>query len=73
MVAAKKFTVTGMSCGHCENAVRDEVGGLHGVAQVQVSAAAGSLAVTLQDEADVTDEAILAAVEEAGYQGQVGP
>lgn len=68
MSATRTFTVTGMSCGHCENAVRQEVGDLAGVTDVTVSAAEGHLSVTVGDTVQVTDGAIVAAVDEAGYE-----
>ena len=68
MATTKNFTVTGMSCGHCESAVRQEVGELDGVADISVSAEAGSLAVTLTDQASADGAAIIAAVDEAGFQ-----
>ncbi|MBK0421943.1 heavy-metal-associated domain-containing protein [Leucobacter sp. CSA2] len=60
-----EFTVTGMSCGHCEGAIRAEVSEIPGVSGVEVSAASGILRVTRT--AEVSDEAIVAAVDEAGY------
>lgn len=60
-----EYQVTGMSCGHCEAAVREEVGKLPGVQKIDVSAATGSLVVT--SEAALDDAAVLAAVDEAGY------
>ncbi len=60
-----EYQVTGMSCGHCEAAVREEVGKLPGVQKIDVSAATGSLVVT--SAADLDDAAVLAAVDEAGY------
>ena len=36
-----EYQVTGMSCGHCESAVRSEVAKLAGVEQIEVSAASG--------------------------------
>ncbi|MCV7432636.1 MULTISPECIES: heavy-metal-associated domain-containing protein [Mycolicibacterium] len=59
------YTVTGMSCGHCEASVREEVGGLAGVQGVEVSAKTGVLAVT--SDGGVDDAQVLAAVAEAGY------
>ena len=64
---AAVYQVTGMSCGHCEHAIRAEVGVLPGVAAVDVSAATGVLVVHGHA---VTDAAVLAAVEEAGYQAE---
>lgn len=60
-----EFQVTGMTCGHCEQAVSREVGQVPGVTDVEVSASTGRLAVTSTDV--VTDEQVLAAVDEAGY------
>ncbi|MCX7522254.1 heavy metal-associated domain-containing protein [Microbacterium sp. STN6] len=60
-----EFTVTGMSCGHCERAIRDEVTAVPGVTGVEVSAATGTLQVT--SDVAVDDRAVLAAVDEAGY------
>lgn len=68
MTYIKEFTVTGMSCGHCEDSVREEVSELEGVADIAVSAETGALAVTLENDSQTTDEAIIAAVDEAGYQ-----
>ncbi len=59
------YRVTGMTCGHCELSVREEVGEIAGVDDVRVSADTGSLVITSSDE--VTDDQVLAAVEEAGY------
>lgn len=59
-----EYAVTGMSCGHCERAIREEVEAITGVIDVHVSAAQGSLSVTSTSS---LDERILAAVDEAGY------
>lgn len=59
------YTVTGMSCGHCEASVRGEVSKLPGVQDVQVSAAAGTLKIL--SSAALADEVVFAAVDEAGY------
>jgi len=60
-----EYKVTGMSCGHCEASVRGEVSKLDGVEDVQVSAADGTLRIV--SAADLADEAVIAAVDEAGY------
>ncbi|HWL76690.1 heavy-metal-associated domain-containing protein [Microbacterium sp.] len=60
-----EYQVTGMSCSHCENAVRGEVSKLDGVESIDVSAASGRLIVT--SAAPVVDDAVIAAVDEAGY------
>lgn len=64
-----EYQVTGMTCGHCELAIRSEVGQIEGVTGIDVSAATGRLAVT--SESAVDDAAVLAAVEEAGYEARV--
>lgn len=60
----RHYTVTGMTCGHCAASVEEEVGELAGVTTVRVDLAGGRLAVT---GSDFTDEAVSAAVAEAGY------
>lgn len=64
-MATTEYQVTGMTCGHCEMSIRDEVGQIPGVADIQVSAQTGRLVVSAPDPID--DAAILAAVDEAGY------
>lgn len=64
-MAANEYQVTGMTCGHCEMSVREEVGEIPGVQDIQVSAQTGKLNVTAEGEID--DAKVLAAVEEAGY------
>lgn len=59
------FTVVGMTCGHCEASVREEVGELPGVEQVQASHESGTVVVT--SAAPLDRAAVAAAVEEAGY------
>ena len=60
------WTVVGMTCGHCVNAVTEEVSQVPGVTTVDVDLVSGGLTVT--SEAPVDDAAVRAAVEEAGYQ-----
>jgi copper chaperone len=60
------YTVTGMTCGHCVRAVTDEVGRLDGVTAVDADLASGQVRVT--SEAPLDDEAVRAAVAEAGYE-----
>lgn len=64
-MSTSEFTVTGMSCGHCEASVRKQVGGVTGVQGVDVDAATGTLIVT--SDGPVEDAEILDAVAEAGY------
>ena len=60
------FQVEGMSCEHCERAVKGAVGALPGVQEVEVSLAAGTVSV-LADSAQVKEAQVKAAIEEAGY------
>ncbi|GAA1928613.1 heavy-metal-associated domain-containing protein [Brevibacterium antiquum] len=63
------INVTGMTCGHCEAAVREELGALPGVTDVAVELnAGGDSPVTITSERDLDDGAISAAVDEAGYE-----
>lgn len=64
---ATEFQVTGMTCGHCELSVREEVEEVPGVQDLEVSHETGRLTVTSDRPVDET--AVLAAVEEAGYRG----
>lgn len=64
-MGTSKYAVTGMSCGHCEASVREEVGGVAGVRDVTVSAKTGALTVT--SDGSVDDAQVVAAVAEAGY------
>ena len=66
MTSTASYTVVGMTCGHCVNAVTDEVSQLPGVTAVDVDLASGGLTVT--SDAPVGDDAVRAAVEEAGYE-----
>ena len=61
-----EYKVTGMTCGHCETSVRGEVRHIPGVQAIDVSAVTGKLVVTSQAEED--DAAVIAAVDEAGYE-----
>lgn len=62
-MADHEYQVTGMTCGHCEASVREEVEQVEGVEGIEVSAQTGRLVVT----GLVDDAAVLAAVDEAGY------
>ena len=64
------YSVSGMSCGHCESAVSKEVAALPGVTGITVDAKAGLL--TIDSDAPLEEAAVRAAVDEAGYE-LVGP
>ncbi|ROO23120.1 heavy metal transporter [Salinisphaera orenii MK-B5] len=59
-----RLQIEGMSCGHCVSAVRDALAGVAGVDRVAaVDLEAGEAAV----EGRADTQALIAAVEEAGY------
>lgn len=59
------YTVTGLSCGHCEAAVKLEVSALPGVEAVTVDLDSKRVEVI---GSGLDDAAIRAAIEEAGYE-----
>ena len=61
---SREYTVKGMTCAHCVLSVTEEVSEVPGVEKVDVDLASGRLVV----RGDVTDEAVRAAVSEAGYE-----
>jgi len=65
MTDTRTYTVTGMTCGHCVSSVTEEVQEVPGVESVDIVLDTGSLTVTSSRSID--DDAVRAAVEEAGY------
>ncbi|MGO9929084.1 MAG: heavy-metal-associated domain-containing protein [Mycobacterium sp.] len=65
-MATSEYRVSGMSCGHCEAAVQDEVRQIPGVDSVDVRAQTGRLVITSHVAIDAN--AVLGAVGEAGYE-----
>ncbi len=61
----KTLLVEGMSCGHCEKAVKNALGELEGVSKVEVDL--GSKKVKVEGEG-LNDILIKGAIEEAGYE-----
>ena len=66
MSTTNTWTVTGMTCGHSVASVTEEVTELDGVESVDVDLATGAVTVTSTEPLE--DDAVRAAVEEAGYQ-----
>ena len=60
----RQYSVQGMTCGHCVMSVREEVEEVAGVTSVDVDLASASMTVT---GTGITDDAITAAVDQAGY------
>jgi copper chaperone CopZ len=61
----RSYVVTGMTCSHCVDSVREEVGALDGVEVLDADLASGRL--TVAGEA-LDDDAVRAAVAQAGYE-----
>jgi copper chaperone len=62
------YIVSGMTCGHCVAAVTEEVGALAGVTGVEIDLVAGGLSrLRVSADEPVAQDAVGAAVEEAGY------
>lgn len=65
MSVTRTYVVEGMTCGHCVNAVTQEVSAIEGVEQVDVVLDGGT--VTVVSAAPLARDAVAAAVDEAGY------
>ena len=64
MGESQTYSVPGLHCGHCERAVKEELGGVAGVESVDVDLET-KLVVVRGDGLD--DARLRAAIEEAGY------
>lgn len=64
MADTRNYTVEGMTCGHCEASVKEEVGEIAGVTDVTASHETGAVTVTGDG---FNDDQVRAAVQEAGY------
>ena len=62
---SRQYTVAGMTCSHCVLSVREEISEVAGVHDVDVDLASGRLTVTGHN---VSDDAVRAAVADAGYE-----
>jgi copper chaperone len=69
-MSSQTYAVTGLTCGHCARAVTEEVGAIPGVTDVSVELVAGGTSmVTVTADRSVSDDAVAAALDEAGdYQ-----
>jgi copper ion binding protein len=65
MSEVSTWKVTGMTCGHCVASVKEEVGEIAGVENVDVVLETGEVTVTSAAPLDPAD--LAAAVTEAGY------
>ncbi|MDT3345210.1 MULTISPECIES: heavy-metal-associated domain-containing protein [Microbacterium] len=64
----EELLVTGMTCAHCVASVREELSEIDGVEAVSVDLVAGGTShVTVHSATPLDDDALTAAIEEAGY------
>ena len=63
-MTTRTYSVPAISCGHCKSAIEGEVGPLDGVESAVVDIDAKTLTVI----GDATEDAVRAAVDEAGYE-----
>jgi copper chaperone len=66
MSVTNTYTVTGMTCAHCVQAVTAELRALPGVDDVRVDLGTGAVSVT--SESPLAEDDVRAAVDEAGYE-----
>jgi len=59
------YSVTGMSCSHCKQAVTERIQSVPGVEEVEIDLPTGKVTV---EGHEVDDLAIRAAIREAGYE-----
>jgi copper chaperone CopZ len=68
MSSTLTLPVVGMTCGHCVQAVTQELTALDGVQDVSVELVPdGTTVVTVTSAAPLDDAAVRAAIDEAGY------
>jgi copper chaperone len=65
MTVTETYTVAGMTCGHCVQAVTEELIRLPGVRDVRVDLNSGR--VTVESDGMVPLDEVRAAVDQAGY------
>lgn len=66
MSSTAVFTISGMSCGHCEQSISTQVSSIPGVTEAVADAPSGRL--TISSEHPLDDELIRSAVDEAGFE-----
>jgi copper chaperone len=72
-MTTRSFAVTGMTCGHCAQAVTDELRAIDGVSDVAVDLVAGGTSTVTVSAVRAVDEAtVSAALDEAGDYRLVG-
>ena len=63
------YIVTGMTCGHCVGSVTHEISALPGVTDVAIELVpGGGSTVAVSSDGALAEDAVRAAVDEAGYE-----
>ena len=69
MSTTTTYGVTGLTCGHCVQAVTEEVSAIEGAESVSVDLVVGGVSqVTVTSAAALDRSLVAAAVDEAGYE-----
>ena len=69
MSSTATYGVTGMTCGHCVQAVTDEITALPGVRDVEIELVAGGTStVRVVSDEPLVEDTVREAVDEAGYE-----
>jgi copper chaperone CopZ len=66
-MATQTYSVPGISCSHCEHAIRQELDKIGGLSSIQVDI--DKKLVTVSGER-IDEAAIVAAIDEAGYDAE---
>ena len=62
-MSRRNYVVPGVTCGHCKSAIENEVGQVPGVDFVEVDIESTRVVI----DGSASEEALLAAIAEAGY------
>ena len=63
-MTTRTYSVPGISCDHCKNAIESELSGVDGVDRAVVDVMGRTVLV----DGDVSDDAVRAAIDDAGYE-----
>lgn len=66
-MATQTLSVSGMTCEHCVRAVKQEVGEINGVTQVDVELGTPST-VNVESTEPISHQDLVEAIDEAGYE-----
>ena len=61
--------ITGMHCGSCETIIKEDLGDIKGITQVEISAKDGKGTITADDA--VTADAVVGSIKKSGYEAKV--